>query len=161
MKTRLEWKEYKSALLNFADEYRGKFDKLYGISRKGMVPATMLAIEWGMELGVCRMVDDGCIIDNSKYSFGARTKIFPDYFAKCLFVDDVVAEGRTIKRVRETFQGCKYLTIVQDTGAKEEADYGLMTCDKKEWIVFPWERFEKVKDQDRGLYREGTDSYGQ
>jgi|TARA_Y100000310_G_C20703501_1_gene832311 adenine/guanine phosphoribosyltransferase-like PRPP-binding protein len=164
LKQSLDWVVFKEYLLSFADEHRGKFDKVYGISRKGMVPATMLAIEWGMELGVCRMKDDGCMLDGSDYMLGQsnypEVKKYPNYFEKFLFVDDVVAQGRTIKKVRSAFQGCKYLTIVQDKDSEERADHHLLLCDKEEWVVFPWERFDKVKEMDRGLYRDGTSTYG-
>jgi hypothetical protein len=35
--------------------------------------------------------------------------------------------------------------------------YGIKT---KHWCVMPWEDVDKMQEGDRGLFREGTDSYG-
>ena len=53
-----------------------------------------------------------------------------------------------------------YPVIVSHDYTSDEAEYIDVGQQFEDWIVFPYEDFDKMKEGDRGLFREGSDSYG-
>lgn len=82
-----------------------------------------------------------------------------------LFVEDLVAQGRTLQQLNEYMQlnlphvAYDFLPIVVD---KSYNDNNYLDINQKheDWIVFPYEMEDKVKEGDRGLFRERSDVYG-
>lgn len=81
-----------------------------------------------------------------------------------LFVEDLVAQGRTYSEIKENMKRpmwsdtrWDFLPVLVDGSYPE--DFPLQGLKSSEWVVFPYEKMEKMKEGDRGLFREGTDVY--
>lgn len=92
----------------------------------------------------------------------SKSLAFPiDPLKTLVFLEDVIAEGRTFDIVRETFPSHYFATSVVDKSWYEKFPQyrkylipgGLITND---WIVFPYEEPSLVEEGDRGLFREST-----
>lgn len=115
---------------------------IIGVFRRGIIPATMLALKRGVEV-------------HGVYPRNFNTIVHE----KFILVDDVVAQGRTLKAIRKCFPSCFFLSVVQDVSAEIKPDLALFT--ESEWIAFPWEDEDKVVPGDRGFFRDGTSVYGE
>lgn len=84
---------------------------------------------------------------------------------KIAFIEDLVATGRTydtietLMRRRSKADWKMYAVLVDrsyDVKCKK-ISYGIM---ETAWIVFPYEELNNVTQDDRGLFRDGSDQYG-
>jgi len=131
-------------------------DEIVAVSRGGITIAHIMAKALNKKIG---------------YFFPDR----PEYISatkdpkKIIIVEDLIAQGRTSKIIRDYFEkkdikyyfipflvDKKYWDNANDIYKEIWATY-LISSD---WIVFPWEEFDKMPEGDRGLFRDGTDSYG-
>lgn len=82
---------------------------------------------------------------------------------KILFVEDLVAKGRTyneLVRFMEGFPEVEYdfFPLLLDGDYPDTMElYGMKTND---WIVMPYEEMDEMVEGDRGLFRNNTDQYG-
>ena len=151
MKRHMSYDELTGICGNMVDSYIKRFnpDEIVAVVRGGTIPATIIAKMLRKPLGVF---------------YPGNT---PKYYShepnpsRIAIIEDLVAQGRTKLIVDEYFTnlGVEYLflPILVDENYQGEIDgYGLKT---KDWVVFPWEEYEKVVEGDRGLFRDRTDKY--
>lgn len=133
-----------------------KFDEIVAVVRGGLTAAHYLAKQLRLPVGVyypssSKRDDPKLILSNENSK-------------KILFVEDLVAKGRTYRELKLFMRSknpqlvWEFMPILID----EESDlsfnfYGFRAS---EWIVFPYEKEENIKEGDRGLFRFKTDKYG-
>ena len=153
MKEQLNYTEYRRICLNMAQQAKQyKPVEVVAVMRGGMSAAHIIAKELNLPCGA--YFPDLREFKSARDSFSGTI----------LFIDDLVAEGRTYEDLREYYH--KYMP-------KATVIFGAVLVDKKykgcephiigfkssDWIVFPYEDYEKVAEGDRGLFRHGTDKY--
>lgn len=92
-----------------------------------------------------------------------------------VFVEDLVALGRTYHQVKNLVekQGPKYFyeenenwffcPLVVDAkyaAQNQPLPFKIYGSVESDWIVFPYEDYEKVHEGDHGLFRDGSGKYG-
>lgn len=96
-----------------------------------------------------------------------------EYSKKIIFIEDLVAKGRTFNQIYNYMIGhniyhyhktdWKFAPFLIDDTCKVDnlndklITYGIKT---NHWAVMPYEDFDMMKENDRGLFREGNDQYG-
>lgn len=132
------------------DSLAENVDVVVGVSRRGVIPASIIAVRWGKPLEWVAFTDGGKTV---KISFDR------DKNTRYLFVDDVLAKGRTADALHLHFPDARLLVVVRDASLKGYADVlSLMT--ESEWCYFDWEDKDKVVNNDHGLFRDRSAEYG-
>lgn len=156
----LSWADIESLVERLADKIIASYspDILVGILRGGVTVAHLLSDI----LGFSKIYPIGCssYIDVAKR---LSVKIYnplaiSDLSAKCvLLVDDVADEGLTLKEVieREILpknpSEVKVATLHMKPWCKFKPDYYVEVTDA--WIVYPWERWEVVRQVAEGFIK--------
>lgn len=152
MKVYLPFEFMKDICLSLADRIKAEFSptNIVSISRGGNVPATIISKRLRMPLN---------FYDTSS----SEISKFPLLGERLIFIEDLVAQGRTYRQVCSTMSKLfntewEYCPIIVDGNSILDFHfYGIKT---HEWMVMPWEEYEGVIEGDRGLFREGNDVYG-
>lgn len=134
------------------------FEEVVAVVRGGLTAAHYIAKELRLPVGV---------YFPSKSFANPRLILNNRETRRILFVEDLIAEGRTFRELQQFMEfeyvyrnqtNWRFFTVLKDENAPEvDAMYALKTSD---WIVFPYEKYDKMDEGDRGLFRHGTDSYG-
>lgn len=156
MKRYMDYEEFKGYCVSMAARVQQN-DILIAVSRGGISAAHIVAKITGKPL---------------YYYFPADNLIAPFLMSRdvnnLFFIEDLIAQGRTFNKVKSYcnqlgFLSWSFNAVLIDPWAgqisfdNKEIHYELVSDD---WIVFPYEEMDKMKEGDRGLFREGTDSYG-
>ena len=72
-----------------------------------------------------------------------------------VFIEDVVAQGRTYNIVAAKFQDFLFAPAVIDAGMYPLTN-SIVSLVTKTWVVFPHENFDLTLAGDRGMFRDGT-----
>jgi len=136
------------------------YDEVVAIVRGGLTAAHYIAKELRLPVGVYFPSNEerGCVLHKAKS--GSR---------KLLFVEDLVAQGRTFEELfyflsdsnvnHPNIDSWDFFPILVDHNDTHVFKYfGMKTSD---WIVFPYEKYDKMDEGDRGLFRMQTDTYGE
>ena len=102
-----------------------------GIPRGGLVPAVLLSHKTGIPYQQ---------ISSSSISPGAD-------LSHVLFVDDICDSGKTLEKIRNAYNKCRILTLLNKPSASDQPDIYWKTteCD---WAVFPWEAQGALEEKD-------------
>lgn len=155
MKYYLEYEQLKRICISMAEDISKGFQphEIVAVSRGGLTPAHIIGKYLRLPVGV----------------------FFPEYkelhlyntsSTRIVFVEDLIAKGRTFRVIQaamDKYPGIEWtLAPVLIDAHYEEEDDGVkyFGFKSKHWVVFPWEEFDKMQEGDRGLFREGSDSYG-
>lgn len=131
------------------------FDEIVAVVRGGLTAAHYIAKQLRLPVGVYYPSNDA-------YST-PRLILAKKKAGKLLFVEDLVAQGRTHAELYKFMKGFPevdwhFMPVLVD--GKYEKNF-LMQCLKTDdWIVFPYEKYDKMQEGDRGLFRMKTDKYG-
>lgn len=121
-----------------------KPDVIVGLTRGGLVPATMLSHYFDVPMHALK-VSLRDHVDNNEY----RLLINTDK-KNVLVVDDINDTGATIESIKEQWalaaipQQVKFAVLVHNHGSNQLPDYYATTVDKREddvWIDYPWENW--------------------
>lgn len=134
--------------------------QLVAVSRGGVTLAHRIAVRSNRSLNF--------------YSPKTNTLAWNHRFDTLVFIEDLVALGRTLSRVREMIsmappgvytenQNWFFCPLIVD--AKYAAQYQSLPFKiygsvESDWIVFPYEDYDKVHEGDHGLFRDGSGKYG-
>lgn len=150
MKKYLEYEDMKQIIYDKIPELKKEnFNEVVAVSRGGVSIAQIIAKELKLPMG---------------YIFPGpeRLNLYNQCAQKILIVEDLVAQGRTTKIVHKIMEDqvikYKYMPFLVDA-EYTDTDYDYSCIKTSDWIVFPWERFEQVQEDDRGLFRDQTDKY--
>jgi xanthine phosphoribosyltransferase len=122
----------------------GPFAAVIGITRGGLVPATIVA----RELGV-RMIDTVCVVSYDHQTQGAlrllkgpsdQTMQLGGGTGKgLLIVDDLVDTGKTARVVRDLLPDAHFATVYAKPMGKPLVDTFITEVSQDTWIFFPWD----------------------
>src|SRR4051794_4447931 len=122
----------------------GPFAAIIGITRGGLVPATIVA----RELGV-RVIDTVCIATYEHQIQGelkvlkgpsADTMMLSGGTGKgLLIVDDLVDTGRTARVVRDLLPDAHFAAVYAKPMGKPLVDTFITEVSQDTWIFFPWD----------------------
>jgi xanthine phosphoribosyltransferase len=122
----------------------GPFAAVIGITRGGLVPATIVA----RELGV-RMIDTVCVVSYDHQSQGdlrllkgpsEQTMQLGGGTGKgLLIVDDLVDTGKTARVVRDLLPEAHFATVYAKPMGKPLVDTFITEVSQDTWIFFPWD----------------------
>lgn len=126
-----------------------KPDLIIGLTRGGLVPATVLSHKFDVPMDTIKI---------SLRDHISKGGIYKDYGipqANILIVDDINDTGATIKYLKEIWEyslmtkwpelwhkKIRFATIVDNVSSQTKVDYRYVTINKAEedvWIVYPWE----------------------
>jgi hypoxanthine phosphoribosyltransferase len=176
-KIQMEWTEFKGWCRKLsADILAFDPDFLVAVPRGGMTPAHVIAKMLGKKVGFYNPVYD---IKDVRWMQNLWLPPVPKgkKVVKISFVEDLVATGRTFDEVRKYMNQLRRMAKEIPVPYEFEWNFNVILADKKynyqrwdgmlnvacvseDWVVFPWEDFDLVVDGDRGLFRNGDDSYG-
>lgn len=151
-KVYLDFETYKAICLAIADKLKEEnLDEIVAIHRGGMVAASIIGKHLKLPVG-------------SYFPKTNALNLVNPEAKRIAFIEDLVAKGRTLQLVADFVKAhpefqCAYFVPVLVDGAFEEEFkfYGIKT---NHWIVMPFEEFDAMNEGDRGLFRDGSDSYG-
>ncbi len=122
----------------------GPFAAVIGITRGGLVPATIVA----RELGV-RMIDTVCVVSYDHQTQGElrllkgpseQTMQLGGGTGKgLLIVDDLVDTGKTARVVRDLLPDAHFATVYAKPMGKPLVDTFITEVSQDTWIFFPWD----------------------
>ena len=153
MKKYLSYDEFVSICDEMADkivklaETKNKDIELVAITRGGVTAAHRIAYKLGLPLNFWSpTLGLAYPLDNSKTSF---------------LIEDLIAKGRTLDQIKEYFRNSDYefCPVLVDEGfatKNSPLPFSIWGFVSKDWIVFPYEDFDKVREGDWGLFRQGT-----
>jgi len=108
------------------------------------------------------------------YSPKTNTLAFTHRYETLVFIEDLVALGRTHARVREMVSTappglyaenknwffCPLVVDAKFAAQNQPLPFKIYGSIESDWIVFPYEDDEKVHEGDHGLFRDGSGKYG-
>ena len=116
----------------------GKWKRIVGIARGGLIPAAIIARELSIKL-----VDTVCV---SSYALRTQGKanvlkaIHSDDGGKdWLIIDDLVDTGKTARIVRELLPNAYFATVYSKPEGRPYVDTYIMEVTQDTWILFPWD----------------------
>jgi uncharacterized protein len=176
-KIHLSWSQIKIACLNLSNQILDSAwrpDYIVGISRGGLIPATMLShyLHVPMKPLMVSFRDNGeCVSDlgMAEDAFGVdpNTKEYnPSYKKNILIIDDINDTGSTIEWIKNDWPlGCfpthnswknniwhhnvRFATIVNNISSSQIVDLSTKEINKSKedlWVVFPWEEWWSNKN---------------
>lgn len=151
MKIQMGYDEFKKICLDIAEKIKDEnYTEIVAVSRGGISASHIISKKLNLPVGYYIPSARICVLNNKK-----------DDNTKICIIEDLVAQGRTYDLIQEDFKDFNYdfIPILIDGKYNKNTFkyYGLYSND---WIVFPYEDFESMEENDRGLFRDGTDSYG-
>jgi len=155
------WAQVEGACLDLSrqlvqDKWLPKY--IVGISRGGLVPATLLShyMHVPMQTLDVSLRDGGSTVSN----FGMAEDAYNG--VEILVVDDINDQGSTIAWIKNDWQSgalpddpkwaniwgrnVRFATLTNNLASKEDVDYTYWEVNKAEkdcWLVYPWEEFWK------------------
>ena len=122
----LSWQQFDQAVSSLAQQFMGRgCSGVFGVPRGGLCLA--VGLSHAMEIPLLLMPS-------------------PD----ALIVDDVYETGRTLEALREQFPGASFAVWVSKCQARWWTTAEVSAAE--EWLVFPWENFEKAA-ADQAVYK--------
>lgn len=125
------------------------FDEIVAIVRGGLSAAQYIAKQLQLPVGVYYP-------SNDTYST-PRIMLAKKKSSKILFVEDLVAQGRTYNELEEFMKGFpetkwEFLPVLVDEGYNVRK-FKFQCLKTETWVVFPYEKMEKTEENDRSLFR--------
>lgn len=131
------------------------FDEIVAVVRGGLTSAHYIAKQLRLPVGVYYP-------SNDDYST-PRLILAKKNTKRILFVEDLVAQGRThseLTKFMKDFPEIEWYFMPVLVDGSFERNFPFQCLKTNDWIVFPYEKYDKMQEGDRGLFRIKTDSYG-
>jgi hypoxanthine phosphoribosyltransferase len=147
----LEYEEFKYICLLMAKRIEKiNIDQIVAISRGGISAAHIISKYLKKDVGYFIPKNNELILNHDVRNI--------------VFIEDLVAKGRTYNLIKEKMKNSLiknwlFCPVLVDSNYKEN-DFKIYGFKSNDWIVFPYEEISKMNIDDRGLFRENTDNYG-
>lgn len=131
------------------------YDEIVAVVRGGLTAAHYIAKQLRLPVGVY-------FPSNDAYST-PRLILSKKKADKLLFVEDLVAQGRTYNELfnfMRNFPSTNWSFLPVLVDGNYESDFHYQCMKTTDWVVFPYEKPDMTKEGDRGLFRIGSDVYG-
>lgn len=116
----------------------GRWKRIVGIARGGLIPAAIIARELSIKL-----VDTVCISSYTLKTQGEASilkEIHSDDGGKdWLIIDDLVDTGKTARIVRSLLPNAYFATVYSKPEGRPYVDTYIMEVTQDTWILFPWD----------------------
>jgi len=116
----------------------GKWDRIIGVARGGLVPAAIIARELNI-----RFMDTICVASYAVRNQGEANilkEVRSDDGGKgWLIIDDLVDTGKTAKIVRNLLPNAYFATVYSKPEGRPFVDTYIMEVTQDTWILFPWD----------------------
>ena len=114
----------------------GKWKRIVGIARGGLIPAAIIARELSI-----RLVDTVCV---SSYTIRIQGEIsilkeISGDGEGCLIIDDLVDTGKTAKVVRKMLPKAHFAAVYAKPEGRAYVDTFITEVSQDTWILFPWD----------------------
>lgn len=157
MKRIMTYEELKQICLSLADYIHNKCcpDEIIAVVRGGLTAAHIISKELSLPIGVWYPKNE---TEDAKLIIRPTSN-------KLVFIEDLVAQGRTYNELKQFMSRKEYASyqwefipvIVDRTyNTTELSRWGIQPQD---WIVFPYEDIDRMKEGDRGFFRNNTCDY--
>lgn len=149
MKVEISYDKIKKICRHFVerDFKHNNYDEIIAVSRGGLTIAHILSKMLNLKVGFYLPKNkerQAKLIKNSEES------------KKFLVVEDLVAEGRTYKEVKEFMfhsgNDFDFFPFLLDSKV-DPSKFKYFGLTSGNWVVFPWEDIDEVKINDRSLFR--------
>ena len=136
--------EYNCLLIaNYYKEYN--IDCVIGVSRGGVIPATMISYMMGVPMLSlhCSLRDNN---DEDVYQSDLKT-IQDSKYKNLLIIDDLVDSGETVIKLRKDFSLYDKQFDIASLYYKKESKHlvDFSPSEVTKWVVFTWDQLEKVR----------------
>ena len=116
----------------------GKWKRIVGVARGGLIPAAIIARELSVKL-----VDTVCVTSYTVRTQGEATVLkevhSEDQGRDWLIVDDLVDTGKTAQVVRGLLPNAYFATVYSKPEGRPYVDTYVMEMTQDTWILFPWD----------------------
>jgi xanthine phosphoribosyltransferase len=116
----------------------GKWSRIVGVARGGLVPAALIARELNIWL-----VDTVCVSSYSVKDQGEANVLkeihSEDGGKNWLIIDDLVDTGKTAQIVRKILPNAYFATVYSKPEGRPFVDTCIMEVTQDTWILFPWD----------------------
>jgi len=114
----------------------GKWKRIVGIARGGLIPAAIIARELSI-----RLVDTVCV---SSYTIRTQGEIsilkeISGDGDDCLIIDDLVDTGKTARVVRKMLPKAHFAAVYAKPEGRAYVDTFITEVSQDTWILFPWD----------------------
>lgn len=162
MKIKLSYDVFYATCIKMAEKIR-KYEpnEIIAVTRGGLSASHIIAKQLNLPVGVYFPATKTIAMNTNEYN------------SKVVFVEDLVAKGRTFDIIYDhmlelsfnphTFDWMFAPFLVDSNYERtEQFNKKLLTLGMTSynWIVMPYEEEEKMVEGDRGLFRNGDDQYG-
>ncbi|MDR1978030.1 MAG: xanthine phosphoribosyltransferase [Synergistaceae bacterium] len=116
----------------------GKWERIVGVARGGLIPAAIIARELSVKL-----VDTVCVSSYALRTQGEASILkeisSPDGGRNWLIIDDLVDTGKTARVVRSLLPNAYFATVYSKPEGRPYVDTYIMEVTQDTWILFPWD----------------------
>jgi len=116
----------------------GRWKRIVGIARGGLIPAAIIARELNIKL-----VDTVCVSSYTVRTQGEASVLKPisseDGGKDWLIIDDLVDTGKTARVVRRLIPNAYFATVYSKPEGRPFVDTYIMEVTQETWILFPWD----------------------
>jgi xanthine phosphoribosyltransferase len=116
----------------------GKWERIVGIARGGLIPAAIIARELSVKL-----VDTVCVSSYTLRTQGEASILkeihSDDGGRNWLLIDDLVDTGKTARVVRGLLPNAYFATVYSKPEGRPFVDATIMEVSQDTWILFPWD----------------------
>lgn len=135
----LSWSDIQQDTLLLAEKLRNhQWDRIYAVSRGGMIPAALIAYD--LEI---RHIDTICVksYDSRKQGeFELIKSPVQEDMHNILIVDDISDSGKTAELIKKFYPETSYAALYVKRAGKDDVDYYIREYPEEKWIAFPWEK---------------------
>jgi orotate phosphoribosyltransferase-like protein len=151
MKVYLEYEDFKKICIQIADSLPKDITCIVCVVRGGVSAGHIISKHLKLEMGFYYPSSDQLVLPP-----GNKTH-------RLAIVEDLVAKGRTYNCIVNSKSLKNYPWIFAPVLIDDSTDLDFKHCGfrSSNWVVFPYEDYDKMNEGDRGLFRERSDSYGQ
>jgi len=116
----------------------GKWSRIVGVARGGLIPAAIIARELNI-----RLVDTVCVASYAAREQGTANVLkesrSDDGGKGWLIIDDLVDTGKTAQIVRNILPNAYFATVYSKPEGRSFVDTYIMEVTQDTWILFPWD----------------------
>ena len=116
----------------------GRWKRVVGIARGGLIPAAIIARELSIKL-----VDTVCVSSYTLKTQGEASVLkdiqSEDGGKDWLIIDDLVDTGKTARVVRNLLPNAYFATVYSKPEGRPFVDTYIMEVTQDTWILFPWD----------------------
>lgn len=134
----LSWAKIQNDALILADKLKKQnWDRIYAVSRGGMIPAALIA--YNLDI---RHIDTICVKSYDSRQQGdlelIKTPAAEDLH-NILIIDDISDSGKTAALIKYNYPDTAYASLYVKKPGKLDVDFYVREYSEEKWLIFPWE----------------------